>query len=98
STRAEHCLSNLGEALRQTNRTAAAIRAYREAEALAHTRGDKKAAIRTAHNRALALEDASRYREAAQVLRACRDGAQQLGFWDEYIRALHGLANHAWSR
>jgi tetratricopeptide (TPR) repeat protein len=93
---AEHCLSNLGEALRKTNRTGAAIRAYCKAEALAKARGDTGSAIVTAHNRALALEDAGRYAEAARVLRKCRGGALAIGLWQEYVRALHGLANHAW--
>ena len=95
---AEHCLSNLGEALRKTNRTGAAIRAYCKAEALAKARGDTGSVIVTAHNRALALEDEGRYAEAARVLRKCRDGALAAGLWQEYVRALHGLANHAWLR
>ena len=95
---AENCLNNLGEAYRKTKQTAGAIRAYREAEALARARGDKESVIITAHNRALALEDAGRLGEAARVLRTCRDGAMRLGLWDQYVRALHGMANHAWLR
>jgi tetratricopeptide (TPR) repeat protein len=93
---AEHCLSNLGEALRKSGRTKAAIRVFREAEALARARRDHASAILTAHNRALALEDAGRRKEAGRVLRFCQDQARRLGLWHEYVRALHGLANHAW--
>jgi hypothetical protein len=44
---------------------------------------------------ALALEDAGRPAEAGRVLRRCRHDARLLRLWAEYVRALHGLANHA---
>jgi tetratricopeptide (TPR) repeat protein len=93
---AENCLNNLGEALRKTGRSAAAIRTLREAEALARARGDLESAIAMAHNRALALENLGRRSQARRVLQRCRDTARRLGLWHEYVRGLHGLANHAW--
>jgi tetratricopeptide (TPR) repeat protein len=35
-------------------------------------------------------------RRVSTVLQRCRDEAHRLGLWHEYVRALHGLANHAW--
>jgi len=91
-----NCLNNLGEALRRTNQSKAALRALTEAVSVARAAGDEESAISTSHNRALVLEDLSRFREAARVLRWCRDAAKQRGFWEEYVRSLHGQANLAW--
>jgi hypothetical protein len=92
----EHCLNNLGEALRKTGRSAAAILAFREAETLARRRGDQESAIATAHNRALVLKDLGRPSQARRLLTRCRDSAADAALWHEYVRALHGLANHSW--
>jgi tetratricopeptide (TPR) repeat protein len=93
---AENCLNNLGEALRKTRRSDEAIPLFREAEALARDRGDVESEISLAHNRALALEDVGKRAQATAVLRKCRDVSLELECWDQYVRALHGLANRAW--
>jgi tetratricopeptide (TPR) repeat protein len=92
----ENCLNNLGEALRKTGRSAEAVPLFVEAEAIARGRGDEESEISVAHNRALALEDLSQHSRAAAVLLRCRDAARRLECWDQFVRALHGLANHAW--
>ena len=92
----EHCLNNLGELLRKTNRPEGAIDCYVEAEALAETRKDDESAISVAHNRSLVLVDQGDFDEAARVLRWCRDVARKCGIQGQYVRALHGLANLAW--
>ena len=96
SERAENCLNNLGELLRQTNRPGAAIDCYVEAEALAEARRDYESLISVAHNRSLVLADQGDFDEAGRVLRRCRDFARKRGIQLEYVRALHGLANLAW--
>ena len=93
----ENCLNNLGEALRKTGRSAKAITLFREAEKAARARGDVDSELSVAHNRALALEDVGRRAEAAALLRSCRDKSRTQECWDEFARALHGLANQAFT-
>lgn len=93
---AENCLNNLGEGLRKANKSDAAILLFEEAEQLARKRTDIEAEISIAHNRSLALEDVGRRRQAYRILVRCRDVALKSEFWEQYVRALHGLANHFW--
>jgi tetratricopeptide (TPR) repeat protein len=93
---AENCLNNLGEAFRKSGKSEAAIPLYLEAENLARKRADQEAEVSVAHNRALALEDLGRRAQAFRVLVHCREQARENELWEQYVRALHGLANHAW--
>ena len=93
---AENCLNNLGEALRNSGKSEAAIPLFLEAEKFARKRADQEAEVSVAHNRALALEGLGRRAQAFGVLVRCRDQARENEFWEQYVRALHGLANHAW--
>ena len=93
---AENCLNNLGEAFRKSGTSDAAIPLFEEAEGFARKRTDTEAEISIAHNRALALEDINRKEQAYQVLVRCRDIAFKGEHWEQHVRALHGLANHAW--
>jgi tetratricopeptide (TPR) repeat protein len=92
----ENCLNNLGEALRNSGKSEAAIPLFVEAETLARKRLDREAEVSIAHNRALALEDLGLQAQALRVLIHCRDESFKNEFWDQYVRALHGLANHTW--
>lgn len=93
----ENCLNNLGEALRKTGKSEEAIALFHEAEGIARKRGDAESELSVAHNRALVLEDLGRRAQAASLLRRCRDKSLELECWDQFARALHGLANHAWA-
>lgn len=93
---AENCLNNLGEAFRKTGKSKSAILLFLDAEGFARKRGDHESEISIAHNRALALEDLGRRSEAYRVLMHCRDESFKEELWEQHVRALHGLANHAW--
>lgn len=92
----QNTLNNLGELYRKTNRPKMAESLFLECEQEARSAGDKEAAISTAQNRALLLLDSGREREAMRVLRSCLDRARDGRFWNEYVRALRGIADHAW--
>ncbi len=92
----ETSLNNLGELLRKTGRLKQAVTILTEAETIARSRKNVAAEIGIALNRALVLEDLRKIKKSEKLLRACRDGAKQHRLWDEYVRALHALANLAW--
>lgn len=94
----ERSLNNLGEALRRRGRYVAAISVLEEGENLAQSRGDSESAISIAHNRGLAIEHQRRFDDAKAVYEMCRDHSRRYGWWSEYVRALHALANLEWHR
>jgi tetratricopeptide (TPR) repeat protein len=92
----ETSLNNLGELLRKTGRLKQAVTILTEAETIARSHKNVAAEIGIAHNRALALEDLRKIKQSKKLLRKCRDVARQHRLRDEYVRALHALANLAW--
>jgi tetratricopeptide (TPR) repeat protein len=89
-------LNNLGEAMRNLGRFREALSPLQEAEQLARSAGETAEAISAAHNRALALEQGGKRSAAKRLLERCRDLAKGHKIWNEYVRALEGLANLAW--
>ncbi len=89
-------LNNLGEVLRKRGRSRRAVRTYLAAEAICKALKDFRGEIATAHNRALALDDAGDGAGAETVLLQCRERARRRGLWGEYVRAWEGLANLSW--
>jgi tetratricopeptide (TPR) repeat protein len=93
----ERSLNNLGEALRCLGRYHDAVHALKDSEKIAQRARRYDSAISTAHNRALALGLLGRPKESERVLRRCRDQAEHLGLWYEYVRAWEALANLTWA-
>lgn len=91
----ERSLNNLGEALRRLTRYNDAVRTLYTAEKIARKANRRESAISTAHNRALALEQLGKPKDALYLLRRCRDDARNHRLWPEYIRAWEALANLA---
>ena len=88
----EHVLNNLGECLRRSSDPKRAVAAFRDAEKIALARGDQESVISTAHNRALALHQCGRRRDAMRLLQWCCDSAKEQKLWHEHVRAVHGQA------
>lgn len=90
-------LNNLGELLRNTGRAREAVRIFKETEQVLRSLRDRESELSTAHNRALAIEDLGRVSQAEDLLQQIKHESRQRGFLDQYVRALWGLANIAWT-
>ncbi len=93
---AETSLNNLGELYRKTGRPKQAVETYEKAENRAQSRDDQEERLSIAHNRALALSDLGRLKEAKDLMGQIEAEAGTTGSTRELARALHGKAILAW--
>ena len=90
-------LNNLGELYRKLGRLEKAVECFDEVISLSKKLKDISSEISTLHNKALALESLGKIQEAESTLISCKNRAQRNKLEYEYVRALLGLANLAYS-
>jgi len=88
---------NLGECLLRHGHAEKAVDVLQEAREVAKSLDDIESELTTAHSYALAQRDLGNEKVASSTLTECRDRAERLGYWREYVRAWLALANLAWS-
>ncbi|HQR42161.1 MAG TPA: tetratricopeptide repeat protein, partial [Gemmatales bacterium] len=92
----KNAFNNLGELYHKTGELKKAERLLNECELIAVQTEDMETRISSAHNRALVVRDLGRRKESKKLLERSMKLAKQHSIWDEYVRAILGLANHAY--